>query len=273
MQKLFAILIVLLSVSFALTLQSPAMKDVENGDVIDLGIIGPGQTVEILIDPKVTIGGIHGEGGFYDMAVADELPRGWTGKESKLYQNPLQVTITADPNAPEGNYTMLVKVLDENDGEKLGNITLIVKVKVTWDVMDFDVSPTYKSVGPGQPARFGLTIVNKGSTSDAFEISSTGSKRWEFKKHVLVPAQTSKTIYYEIVSEEEETIKADLKVVSLASSNIAEEKTVTLTVKSDLLGDYKATNNGVMIFPIFEAPVYALAGLLSNLFGAATGYT
>jgi hypothetical protein len=269
MQKPLIILLALLSASFAITLQSPAIDDVESGDVIDLGTIGPGQTVDILIDPKVTSGGIHGEGGIYDMAVADELPRGWTSKESKLYQNPLQVTITADPNAPEGNYTMLVRVLDENDGEKLGNITLTVKVKVTWDVMDFDVTPAYMTVGPGQPARFSLTIVNKGSTSDAFEISSSGSKRWEFRKHVLVPAQTSKTIYYEIVSEEEETIRADLKVVSLASANIAEEKNVTLAVKSDLLGDYRATNNGVIIFPIFEAPVYALAGLLSNFFGTS----
>jgi hypothetical protein len=266
-RRLLAILFTLLSASFAITLESPSMEDVKSGDVIDLGTIGPGQTVNLLIDPKVDTGGLHGTGGFYDQAMAQELPRGWTTADSKLYQNPLQVTITANPDAPEGNYTMLVKVVDENDGEKLGNITLIVKVRVVWDVMDFDVSPAYTTAGPGQPARFGLTIVNKGSASDAFEISSSGSKRWEFKKHVLVPAQTSKTIYYEVVGEEEETIKANLKVVSLASSNIAEEKNVTLTIKSDLLGDYKATNNGVIIFPIFEAPIYGLAGLLSNLFG------
>ncbi|HSB47198.1 MAG TPA: hypothetical protein VLD37_04225 [Candidatus Bilamarchaeum sp.] len=266
-RKFLAALSVLICAAFAITLESPATANVQSGDIIDLGTIGPGQTVDILIDPKVTSGGLHGEGGFYDAAVAEQLPRGWAATDSKLYQRPLQVTITANPDAPEGNYTMLVKVLDENDGEKLGNITLTVKVRVVWDVMDFDVDPPYKTVGPGQPARFALTISNKGSASDAFEISSTGSKMWEFRKHVLVPAKTTKTIYYEVVGEEEETIKTNLKVVSLASSNIAEEKNVTLTIKSDLIGDYKATNNGVIIFPIFEAPIYGLAGLLSNLFG------
>jgi hypothetical protein len=36
-------------------------------------------------------------------------------------------------------------------------------------------------------------------------------------------------------------------------------------VQPDLLSDYKAVNNGALFFPIIEAPVYALIGLLSNL--------
>lgn len=266
-RRMILALILAFSAAFSIDLVSPSRSGVDNGDIIDIGTIGPGQTVSILIDRKVTTGGIHGEGGFYDLAVAEDLPRGWTSKESKLYQDPLQVTITADPEAPEGLYTMRVKAIDEGDGEELGNVSFIARVRVTWDVMDFDVSPGYKSVGPGQPARFGLTITNKGSTGDAFQVSATGPKRWEFTKAVFVPAESSRTVYYEIVGEEEETYSADLKVVSLASDRIAEEKNVTLMIKSDLLGDYKATNNGVLIFPIFEAPLYALAGLISNLFG------
>lgn len=264
------VLALMLSLSFALTLQSPSVAGVDDGDVIDLGTIGPGQTVSILIDPIVKEGGIHGTGGYYDLAYADDLPRGWKSEKSELYGNvyaPLQVTITADPDTPEGNYTALVTVADEGNGEMLGNVTFTVKVRITWDVMDVDVTPEYKTVGPGQPARFGITILNKGSTSDVFEVSAEGPKRWEFTKPVFVPAESSRIIYYEIVAEEEETYKATISVVSLASRNIAEEKNVTLFVHSDLLGDYKATNNGVMVFPIFEAPIYAMAGLISNLFG------
>jgi hypothetical protein len=69
------------------------------------------------------------------------------------------------------------------------------------------------------------------------------------------------------VGAEEETYRATINVQSLASSRIADEKNVTLFIQSDLLGDYKATNNGVLVFPIFEAPIYAMAGLLSNFFG------
>ncbi|MFN7991127.1 MAG: hypothetical protein U0R44_03125 [Candidatus Micrarchaeia archaeon] len=257
--------ILLVTLSSAINLVSPGVS-IKNGDVIDLGTIGPGQTVSILIDPKVSSGGIHGIGGRYDQAVAEDLPRGWASSESKLYQDPLQLTITADPDSPEGNYTVRVKVIDENDGEKLGNITFDVKVRITYDVMDFDVSPKYLNVGPGQPARFAITITNKGSTSDVFSVSADGPKRWMFRKPVFVPAQSSKTIYYEIVATEEETYKATVRVVSLASRNIGDEQNVTLFVGSDVFGDYRSTNNGVLVFPIFEAPIYSLAGLISNLF-------
>ncbi|MFH1785702.1 MAG: hypothetical protein ABH842_04705 [Candidatus Micrarchaeota archaeon] len=255
------------SLSFALNIVSPSSHAIEDRDIIDLGTIGPGQTVSILIDPKVSDGGIFGSGGLYDQAVVTDLPAGWESTESKLYQNPLQVTITADPNAPEGDYAITLVAIDEANGEKLGNVTFYAKVRITWDVMDFEVSPSYLVAGPGQPARFEIKITNLGSTSDVFQVSSVGSKRWEFKKPIFVPAQSSKTIFYEVVGTEEETYQTSIKVVSLASDNIASEKNVTMFVRSDLLGDYKATNNGVLVFPIFESLTYSLAGLLSNFLG------
>ncbi|MFH0738179.1 MAG: hypothetical protein V1827_06045 [Candidatus Micrarchaeota archaeon] len=269
--RLAAMLLLAFSLSFALTLVSPSVQDLKDGDTIDLGTMGPGQTVYIQIDPLIKQGGVHGIGGQFDEAVAVDLPRGWTSESSKLYQNPLQVTISADPEAPEGNYTVKVTAIDENNGELLGNVSFLVKVRITWDVMDFDVTPSYLTVGPGQPARFKIKITNKASTSDVFQVSTVGAKRWEFVKPVFVPAQSAKTIYYEIVGEEEETYRSSVKVVSLASKNIADEKNVTLFVASNLLGDYRATNNGVAVFPIFEAPVYSLAGLIATVVDAVEG--
>jgi hypothetical protein len=264
--RIFIALALVLSLSSAIDLVSPAIKGVKNGDTVDLGTIGPGQTISVLIDRQVMTGGIHGQGGLYDMAVVEDPPRGWVGKESKQYQNPLQVMITADPDAAEGNYTARITVIDEFNGEQLGNVSFFVKLRITYDVMAFDVTPEYMTVGPGQPARFAITISNKGATGDAFDVSAEGAKRWEFRKSVFVPAQSSKTIYYEIVGNEEQTYKTPIKVVSLASSKIADEKNVSLTIRSDLIGDWKATNNGVIVFPVFEGLVYSLAGLLSNLF-------
>ncbi len=265
LNRTYLAIALLISMSLAINLVSPGVS-IKDGDVIDVGTIGPGQTVSILIDPKVTSGGVHGIGGRYDQAAATDLPRGWTSAESKLYQDPLQVTITADPAAPEGNYSVRVKVIDENNGEQLGIISFDVKVRITYDVMDFDVSPKFLTVGPGQPARFAITITNKGSTSDVFQVSAEGPKQWEFRKPVFIPAQSTKTINYEIVGNEQETFLATIKVVSLASSKIADEKNVTLFVVSDVFGDYRSTNNGVLVFPIFEAPIYSIAGLLSNFF-------
>ncbi|MBD3209987.1 hypothetical protein GF318_01245 [Candidatus Micrarchaeota archaeon] len=263
--RISGLLLVLASLSFAITVVSPIDVGVQENDTLDLGTIGPGQTVSVLVDPIVTTGGIHGIGGTYDLAVAEDLPRRWKSQPSKLYQNPLQVTITADPDAEPGNYTARIKVIDEYNGEELGNVTFNVKVRVTYDVMDFDVSPEHRVAGPGQPARFKITILNKASTGDVFQVSAEGARKWEFKKPVFVPAKTSKTIYYEIVGSEEEEYRSTVKVISLASDKIYDEKNVSVSVQSNLFGDYKATNNGVIIFPIFELSIHSLAGLISNL--------
>jgi len=265
--KRFIIALLLLPLAFSINLVSPQVKNVENGDIIDLGVIGPGQTVSLQIDPLMKKGGLYGIGGQYDQAIVTDMPRGWSFTPSKLYQNPLQVTLSSASDAAEGDYSTRVTVIDEGNGENLGNVSFTVRVNVVHDVLDIDVSPSHINVGPGQPARFAITITNKGSTSDVFDVSATGSKRWEFKKQVYVPEQSTKTIYYEIVGNEEETYTTTIKVVSLSSSIISEEKNVTLFIQSDVFGDYKATNNGVLVFPIFESMAYSLAGLISNLFG------
>lgn len=264
--RVIVAVLMLLSTAFAINLVSPAVQNVKEGDIVDIGTMGPGQTISVLIAPQVTSGGIYGQGGVYDYAIAENLPSGWTSQGSKLYQNPLQVTITADPDAAEGNYSIPIKAVNEFNGEQLGNFTFTALLHITYDVMGFDVSPTDITVGPGQPARFAISISNKGSTGDVFDVSANGSKRWAFTKDVFVPAQSTKTIYYEIAGNEEQTYSAPIQVVSSASPKISAQRNVTMVIKTDLIGDYKATNNGVVVFPIFESLAYSLAGLISNLF-------
>ncbi len=265
-QVLFALILVA-AVSFSLNLLYPQVNDIRTGQIVDLGSIGPGETVLIQIDPIVTSGGIYGTGGQYDYAIASDLSPGWTAANSKLYQSQLQVTVTAPPDAPPGDYSAKITVVDERNGEQLGNVTFIAKVRITWDVMDFDVSPNSIKAGPGQPATFTIKITNKGSTSDVFHVSLIGPRKWQFTKDVFVPAQSTKEFHYEIAGTEDGTYPSTLNVVSLASKHIAAQKNVTLTVKSDLLGDFKATNHGTIVFPIFESVAYSFAGLISNLFG------
>ena len=262
--RIFAFLVMLAGTVCAITIASPVEQEVGEGDIIDLGTIGPGQTISVLIKPQVMEGGIYGEGGYYDMAVVSSLPEGWSGDDSKLYGRPLQVTITADPNAEEDDYYAKITVIDEFYGEKLDNVTFSARITVSYDVVEVGIEPTYVRTGPGQPARFGITITNKGSTGDAFEIKSVGAKRWEFTRSVFVPAENSKTIYYEIAGEEEETYKTTISVESLASPIIHDEKEVTVDIHSNIVDDLKATNNGVLIFPIFEGIVYAFFGLIAN---------
>ena len=143
-----------------------------------------------------------------------------------------------------------------------------MRINVTWNVLDMDVSPTQATVGPGQPAQFGITITNRGSASDTYTVNTSGVKQWDFVKQVYVPAKSSRTVPYEIAGNEEETYMPSISVVSVSSGIIHKEANVTLSVKSGLVGDYKATSHGTLLFPVFEAPIYALSGLLGALAGA-----
>jgi hypothetical protein len=57
-----------------------------------------------------------------------------------------------------------------------------------------------------------------------------------------------------------------INVTSVASSKISDSQKVKIKIKSNLIGDMKATNRGAMIFPMFETIIYSFAGIISNLF-------
>lgn len=260
------LLLALASLSFSIGIISPVVvSNVQEGAELNLGVIGPGQTISLSISPYALEGGKFGQGGRYDYATVGGLPFGWKAKNSKLYGDPLQVDITADPNAEEGEYTALVTVVDENNAEMLGETTFTVKIYITRDVLDMTVTPSSVTVGSGQPARYAITITNKGTASDVFKVNTEGVDRWIFEKHVFVPANSSKTVVYEISENEQARYMPLITVVSTSSPIIQEQQRVVFNVQSDLLSDFKAANHGIFVFPIFEAPAYAIAGLLSNL--------
>lgn len=263
------IILLLLCASYATTIDvlSPIRRTVSDGDFVELGRIGPGQTVYIAVEPKVETGGIHGIGGRWDQMVVTSLPTGWDGKDSKIYEDPLQVEVTAPPNAENGRYAVTVSVVDEGDAEKIGgNVTFNLFIDIDDNVMDIHVSPEIASVGAGQPARYTITVTNTGTADDVFEISSSGVKGWRFAKSIYVSSGSAKQIPYEVVGEEEETYSFYITATSASSNLIQESKEVSMVVSTNLLSDYKGTTHGLLIFPIIELPIYTLMGLLSNLY-------
>jgi hypothetical protein len=258
--------LILANAVMAVQLIEPFVKEVSNGDTIDLGEIGPGQTISLALYPKVTTGGTFGQGGRYDLAAVTKVPQGWSSKDSNLYGDPLQVEITADRNAPDGRYTARVIVEDENGAENIGDVAFTVAITINHDVLDAQVDPPSLVVGPGQPARYAITITNKGRASDVFVVRAVGVERWLFEKPVHVPAMSSKTVVYEITENEEARYFPIINVTSSSSPDlIHKEQKISFKVESDLFHDFKAANNGIFVFPILEAPAYALAGLISNL--------
>jgi len=264
----------MLAFSFAIEdiqVVSPQHKEIEPYGRIYLGKIGSGQTISISVESKVSTGGVHGVGGRFDVLAIEKLPEGWSAKDSKLYANPMQAEITAAENAENGEYKIEASLVDEGGAEKIGNeegkVPFTIVLDVERDIMGMQVSNTYLETGAGQPARYHITVYNKGDANDVFEVSSTGVRGWAFKKSMYVPAGSSKEIEYEVVGNDETTYNFAIKARSISSSIISAQQDVKLRVKSDLASDYRATTKGVLLFPLVEAPLYFVAGLLSNLLG------
>jgi hypothetical protein len=262
---LFALLAAV-SVSFAVAVLSPVSTPIEQGSEITIGDVGPGQTFAVVVYPKEETGGRFGLGGAYDRLVATSLPYGWTSMPSRLYANPLQADITVPKDASDGEYSVELTLWDEAGSQGLGeNVTFNVKVKVTREVMDMKVEPSFLAVGAGQPARYTITIVNKGIASDTFTVGSRGVRNWVFQRSVYIPSGTSKTLNYEVVGEDESDYSLKIFARSSSSDQIYSERDATLRVNTDLFSDYRAVNHGVLLFPVTEAPIYFIVGLLSNL--------
>ena len=251
---------------FPVLLLAPVKKEVKDGDLIELGQIGPGQTITFYIEPKVTEGGIYNQGGRYDFAKVTSIMPGWRYENSKQLGYPLQVKITAAKDANEGEYYSNVTIIDENYGEKLENITLVTKVNVVYNIMDVTIEPEHQIVRPKDKAIMKIRIYNKGTTGDVFKVWSEGSERWQFYKEIYVAPGSTETLDYVISEEEEEKDTMVIKVESLASNIIKDEKTITVVIRSDLIADYKSVNNGLLIFSVFEGIIFSITGLISNIF-------
>ncbi|MBM3229159.1 hypothetical protein FJZ26_01900 [Candidatus Parvarchaeota archaeon] len=266
----FVLAVLSVSLSFALNMLSPKQTELKDGQIIDAGAIGPGQTMEVLISPKVFTGGTLEIGGHYDFVTVEKLPEGWVFKNSNPTEDPMQVKFSVAPDAPEGTYIISLKVSDEGadvgKGQGLPEINFKIKVRVTYDVLTVDFDPLEQTTSAGQPARYKITLHNLATTSDTFEVSSSGVSTWNFRVPVYVAAGSSREVTYEVVGLDESSYSLKLNVRSLSSDLISQSQDVKLTVKSNLVSDMLATNHGVLIFPIFLQPLYSLAGLLSNLF-------
>lgn len=239
---------------------APVKTTLSDNDLIDLGTIGPGQTIYIDFEPYV-----KGKG-YWALAEVYDLPEGWYKKDSKLYEIPLHVRVTSARDAPEGEYYFKIRIIDERNAHGWGNLTVRCKVTIKHDIMDMIVMPNKRIVGAGQPARFNIRIINKGNTEDEFIVRSEGVKEWEFKKSLYIPAKSEKTVVYDIVGSEEEVYNLKIIAESYNSPNIIhDESNVTVIVKPNLISDMKATNNGLLLFPIMEAPIHSILGLISNL--------
>ncbi|MFA5108392.1 MAG: hypothetical protein WC492_02565 [Candidatus Micrarchaeia archaeon] len=272
MRSSICLMFLTLSIFSALAWATPLQllepqAQLQSGGHAYFGTVGPGQTFTVQINPIVN----DEQGNFlgrWDFAYATSLPQGWQSRKSKIYDNPLVVEVTVPADSPEGEYSVSFEVVDEKGQENIGGTNdFTITVQIRHDVLEMSVDPLSASVGAGQPARFNILMHNSGSAKDVFSVKALGVKGWEFEKKVYMPPGTSKTFTYEVVGNEESNYAVKFYAVSDSSKLITSSADVTLDVRTNLASDYKATSNGIMLFPILELPLYSLAGVISFIFG------
>ncbi|MGB9634936.1 MAG: hypothetical protein ACP5H8_03155 [Candidatus Micrarchaeia archaeon] len=243
----------------------PEEKIVKNGDSINAGFIGPGQTLSITVSSKVDTGGKYGQGGNWDNLKVEDMPDGWISTYSE-YGPQLKINVRAPPDAREGTYRLELSVNDEMDREKIGEkVTFYVNVDVREDAVDLYVFPETQVVQVGSPGRYSVRVTNPSTASDMFILRGKGIAGWNFEKEVFVPGKSSTTAYYEIVNTDEETIPVKIEVISKSSDRIRDEANIVLITKSDPYYDIQSIRNGLLLYPPAEFLVYSVLYLIAAL--------
>ena len=240
----------------------PFVTNVANGGVINLGTIGPGQTIDIVVN-GIAIGE-RGEGRWQILRVVN-LPPGWQGFDSKELATRMKAGLKAANNANEGEYKIGFRLEeDPNHQMGLGSVDFQVALTVSRNVVSATFPKQMVDTGVGQPARYSIIIKSKSAANDIFEISAENVSSWEYRKAVHVPAGGTVTTFYEIVANEEKEYNPVIVIKSQSSDDIKISQVLKLAVKSDVVGDIKATKNGVLIFPIVLEPLYSLLGIIGS---------
>jgi len=246
----------------------PVAKEVFEEQVIDLGLVGPGQKLEIEISRKA--GDVDHRGSEYlwdQLAVNKEsLPINWEKLDSLYYEKQMKAFVVVAKDTSDGEYDFTLTTSRDYGG--VDPITFKAKVKVSKEVLK--VVPVDNSItaGVNQPADFQFIVRNTGSASDIFEIrvNSGLPKAWVFRKTIFVPHNSEKILNYQIVTTDQGKFLVNFKIVSLSSDRIAVDTIGILEAKPSLIEDAKAASRGVILFPTIIQVVYNIVGFIAANF-------
>lgn len=254
-----------------LNVQGPVSNTLYNGGAIYLGKVAPGESFYILAGSGTTNAtGTYVYPG-WDRLEAISYPAGWSSQQSPLYENPMKLKVTTSPNATNGIYNLTIRAVNIGNYSRLGNLTFTAYVNVTPDVSGITVSPAQVSAGPGQPTDIYISINNTGISDDPFTINAVGLPAWHVSDVVVAQHATTTNFTYPVYENEPGQYSFNLTIASTTSTQVVRSYPVTLNVNSNLLNDYSAIGQGVIISPVILEPAYSFMLLLSYLYKLVAG--
>ncbi|MEM0475746.1 MAG: hypothetical protein QW343_03055 [Candidatus Norongarragalinales archaeon] len=275
-KTLFFIAVVSVLTSFSVLVRAshllivdPVKLTAVAGSEINLGLVGPGQKLEIvaLRETGEDARGItyKSEALWDKIFVAREtLPLGWSAEDAKFYEQPMHAFVTVASDAEDGEYSFKIRTLDEYEG--IEPIEITVKVTVSREVLDATLEQKTISTGVEHPALYFLRLKNKSSASDAVLVTVQGLPSTQRLTQKAFLRHNSETMLPIELSEKERGDYAlSFKAESLSSPFIFAEDRSVLVVYSSLWNDLLAVANGILLFPTAEQPIHAGLGLIARL--------
>lgn len=265
---LFLLTISFLAAAAKVTVQEPVQTELMEGGSVDLGVVGPGQKIEVQISRKAGEVDYRKSEYLWDKLYVEprSLPSGWQGLDSLYYEEKMKAFVIVARDAPDGFYSF--ELSTERDYGGVQPLYFSANVEVRRDVLELTAIEPVKETGAGQPAVFLLRISNKGNANDAFEVGVTGGlpKAWSYKKSVFVERQSDKIVPYEIVASDQGQYSINVRATSLSSELIKDDEMVVVASRSSLLEEMRAASKGVILFPAIEQSIYNLLGFIAANF-------
>jgi hypothetical protein len=263
---MLAISFIAIANAMYLNVTGPVAGTLTNNQGLFLGNIGPGQSFYVSASATTT-----NESGLlvnigWDRMEAINLPQGWSAQPSPLYENPMKIKITVAPHAAYGIYNITIKAINIQNYSKLGNITVNAYVNVTPNVFRLSVNPTNISSGINEPTNLYVTINNTGISDDPFDINLYGLPAWNLSDQVVALHSTSSSYVYPVFVSTPGTYQFNLTVSSTTNPLISRSYLISLVAQPNLLNDYSAVGQGVVLSPIVFGPSYEFMLLLSYLY-------
>lgn len=253
-----------------LIVTDPVYQTAGANDIVDLGVVGPGQKLEVV---AIRGSGETAKNIAYEkeaswdriFVIPEQLPPGWTSEDSKWYEEQMHAFVTVAKDAEDGIYFFKVRAFDEYEG--VASLEISFKVTVSRDLLEAQLAEKTVSVGVEQPALFYLLLKNKSSASDAFEIKVTGppSIGTGVTRKTYLRHNSEDVIPIELFEGERGEYQANFEVKSFSSDAIKAKDSASLLVYTSILHDMQAVSHGVLLFPTAEQPIYALLGLIAKL--------
>ncbi len=260
-----------LALAAQVIVSSPAQSTAVEGSVVDLGVVGPGQKVEIAIESGTGQQSIleTSKEAIWDQlnVLPESLPSGWGLRNALIYGANKTAQVIVGKDAPQGEYRAKLQAIDEYQGTPA--VVFEGKITVSEKVLQLDVVEDPVRAQVNESANYKLRLKNTANAADAFVVTVAGIPGAQtYSAQVYLPMNSEKTIDFGVSIAEQGEYAPAFTATSLSSERIKGSANAKLLVGATLMQELKAAGRGMLLFPSAEQAVIYALGFLANALGA-----